>query len=342
LTLIRCIQMQRRIRYLAGVLLMVLAPSAAHAQIRFEAIGARALGMSGAFVAVADDPTAVFWNPAALVNGAPAALTIGLDRFQFRKQTDPAVLGGGDSSSEYFAFGSWPLGLSYGHFNAGGLRRPGDLQTVAESVSIHQIGFSVLQTLLDGDVRGERATLTGGATIKYVRGTAGTSALFAEGSVEEALDAARAQTGDTKNAIDVDVGLLADFGRVRAGLALKNLTSPAFPTIAGSEIRLPRLARVGVSVVPVAGLTLAIDVDLDTADPLVGHRQVIALGGETRPSARVAVRGGVRWQPSGEHQPVGSLGGSLCFRQGLWIDGYVAFGRSHDQGFGIALRGGFF
>jgi hypothetical protein len=95
-------------------------------------------------------------------------------------------------------------------------------------------------------------------------------------------------------------------------------------------------------VLPVAGLTLAIDVDLDTADPLVGHRQVIALGGETRPSARVAVRGGVRWQPSGEHQPVGSLGGSLCFRQGLWIDGYVALGRSHDQGFGIALRGGFF
>jgi hypothetical protein len=30
------------------------------------------------------------------------------------------------------------------------------------------------------------------------------------------------------------------------------------------------------------GLTLAIDVDLDTADPLVGLRRTIALGGETR------------------------------------------------------------
>jgi hypothetical protein len=334
--------MHVRIRSFVGILLLVLAPSAAAAQVRFEAVGARALGMSGAFVAVADDPSAVFWNPAGLVHGAPAALTIGLDRFQFRKPTDRAVLGGGDSSSEYFAFGTWPLGLSYGHFRSGGLRRAGDLQTTAESVSIHQLGFTVLQTLLDGDIRSQRATLTGGATIKYVRGNAAASLFAAGSSVVEALDAARAQPGDTKNAIDVDVGLLADFGRVRAALALKNLTSPAFPTIAGSEIRLPRLARVGVSAEPVAGLTLAIDVDLDTADPLVGHRQVIALGGETRPSARVAVRGGVRWQPSGEHQPVGTLGGSMGIRQGLWIDGYVAFGRSHDQGFGIALRGGFF
>ena len=334
--------MQRRIRCLAGVLLAVLAPSTAHAQIRFETVGARALGLSGAFVAVADDPTAVFWNPAALVHGAPAALTIGLDRFQFRKQNGPPKPGGGESSSEYFAFGTWPLGLSYGHFHDGGIRQTGGAEMVAESLSIHQIGFSVLQTLVDWDIRGERATVTGGAPIKYVRRTAGTAVFLADGTVEEAIDAARAQPGDTKNAIDVDAAVLADFGRIRAGLTLKNLTSPSFPTMAGSEIRLPRLARLGLSAHPAAGVTLAIDVDLDTADPLVGHRQVIALGGETRLGARAALRGGVRWQPSGEHQPVGALGGSLCFRQGLWIDGYVAIGRSHDQGFGIALRGGFF
>jgi hypothetical protein len=335
-------QMRVRVSSVAWLLVMICVPCLAHAQVRFEAAGARALGMAGAFVAVADDPTAVLWNPAALVHGAPAALTIGLDRFQFRKPSDPAVLGGGDASSEFFGFGSWPLGVSYGHFSAAGLRRPGDLHTLAESLSLHQIGFSVLQTLLDGDIRGERATLTGGATFKYVRGTAGSAVIPGDLSVDDALDLARSGTGDANNTFDLDVGLLADLGRFRAGLSLKNLRSPSFPTSAGTEIRLARLARIGLSARPVDGVTLAIDVDLDTADPLVGQRQVIALGGETRISARAALRGGVRWHYSGVRQPTGALGGSLRLRPGLWLDGYVALGRSHDQGFGIALRGGLF
>src|SRR6185295_7753187 len=36
----------------------------------FEAFGERALGMGGAFVAVANDSTATWWNPAGLASGS--------------------------------------------------------------------------------------------------------------------------------------------------------------------------------------------------------------------------------------------------------------------------------
>ena len=36
----------------------------------YETVGIRAQGMAGAFVAVADDSTATWWNPAGLATGA--------------------------------------------------------------------------------------------------------------------------------------------------------------------------------------------------------------------------------------------------------------------------------
>lgn len=60
------------------LLAITIALSAAlpsHAKVQFDAlngsdlgmgVGARAIGMGGAFVAIADDPSATFWNPAGL------------------------------------------------------------------------------------------------------------------------------------------------------------------------------------------------------------------------------------------------------------------------------------
>ena len=48
---------------------VVVSVEAAHAQI-YESVGIRAQGMGGAFVAVADDATATWWNPAGLAGGA--------------------------------------------------------------------------------------------------------------------------------------------------------------------------------------------------------------------------------------------------------------------------------
>ena len=54
---------------LALLVCTLVAPRPAAAQ-PFDAVGTRAQGMAGAFVAVADDATATWWNPAGLATGA--------------------------------------------------------------------------------------------------------------------------------------------------------------------------------------------------------------------------------------------------------------------------------
>ena len=49
-------------------LMALFLPERASAQI-VEAVGSRALGMGGAFVAVANDSSATWWNPGALAAG---------------------------------------------------------------------------------------------------------------------------------------------------------------------------------------------------------------------------------------------------------------------------------
>jgi hypothetical protein len=59
---------------LCAALLMAVLP--ADAQI-VEAVGERALGMGGAFVAVANDSSATWWNPAAQADGPFFDLSMG-------------------------------------------------------------------------------------------------------------------------------------------------------------------------------------------------------------------------------------------------------------------------
>src|SRR6187455_2389240 len=63
---------------LAAVLLVisVITGSTASAQT-IEEVGARAQGMGGAFVAVANDSTATWWNPAGLAGGPFLDLALG-------------------------------------------------------------------------------------------------------------------------------------------------------------------------------------------------------------------------------------------------------------------------
>ena len=106
-------------------------------------------------------------------------------------------------------------------------------------------------------------------------------------------------------------------------------------------MQLKRQTRAGISLLPVNGLTLAIDVDLNTVDLRDGLRRMIAFGGEGRLSSRLMVRTGMRWNLKAERQRVVAGGLSIMLRPRMWLDVHYTQGRLDlDRGYGIALRAG--
>src|SRR5918993_5823642 len=85
-----------------------LMPSLVHSQT-FPVVGTRAQGMGGAFVGVADDGTAIYWNPAGLAAGS--YFSAALDH----SVGEPTQQGGrgGDSKNTLIGVSMPALGLGY-------------------------------------------------------------------------------------------------------------------------------------------------------------------------------------------------------------------------------------
>src|SRR5262245_65286847 len=99
------------VRLLLAAAALVVSCHPARAQL-YESVGIRAQGMGGAFVAVADDATAGWWNPAGLASGALFNMVI--ERGQAEAPSDlqpidPARREGATG----FAIAFPALGLSY-------------------------------------------------------------------------------------------------------------------------------------------------------------------------------------------------------------------------------------
>ncbi len=304
-------------RYPALLLLTLLVAAPASAQT-FETAGARALGMGGAFVGVADDVTAIWWNPAGLATGGFVGLA--LERHSFERQP-PDLFGHAPSterSSWFLGAGSLPLGLSYVRtretfFTYG----PAD-EPVSRELTTHQAGVTVLQSLTD--------TIVVAGTLKYVRGGA------AAGMTGTALES------EAGNAFDADVAVMATAGDLKAGLTLKNLTSPAFEAPDGTRLELPLLARAGISYLATPALTVAVDFDLKAQQSGPDRRRAVAIGTEYR-LVRFAVRAGARMDTIGDSRPLGTVGGSYAVRNGVWVDGWAAAGaEGAERGWGVAGR----
>lgn len=293
-------------------------------------MGARALGMGGAFVGVADDVTAAWWNPAGLATGPFFSLALEHHRFESEAGTGFGLPQPAGRRSFALGAGSLPLALSYNRTSqAWAASGPAD-EALVRGLSTHQFGATVLQSLSD--------TVVVAATLKYVRGEAVTGPL---GVGETPLDASDGLDGDAGHAFDADLGVMVTAGPLKAGLSVRNALSPEFDTPEGGVIELPWRARAGVSYLVLPSLLVAADADLRAVETAAGETRSLAAGAEWRigGSTRFAVRAGARIDTIGDNRPLGTVGASYAVRNGMWVDVWAADGaKAAERGWGLAGR----
>jgi hypothetical protein len=197
------------------------------------------------------------------------------------------------------------------------------------------VGATVVQSLTDG--------VAVGATLKLVRGTA-VSGIVRDADRAALLGDGVELLGRARSRFDVDIGVLATSGSLRAGVTLRNLTEPNFAAREGGDVlRLDRQARAGVAVLLTPAWTIAADGDLlETRGPF-GETRDVAFGTEGRIARRASVRGGVRLNTlggrSGGRAASVSAGGSYSVRASFLVDAQVTTGSDRSaRGWGIGGR----
>ena len=305
---------------LLPVLILALHPDSASAQI-VEAVGNRALGMGGAFVAVADDSTATWWNPAGHGAGPFFDVTLGWATTDIENSQPPER----HDRAAWFAVATPPVGFSYYHLR---IEETGPFHTIAPeaggredrraavpdwSLSASQFGATLVHTLV--------SDLHVGTTLKYVRASESSGLT------------------DANNAFDMDLGGLFVKGPLRVGGVVRNVLAAEL-----GAVNLPRQSRVGVafdaSQISSRAVLVALDADVDAYDTAYGERRVVAVGAEGWAlGRRLGMRAGARFNTVGAEEQAYTVGASVAVRSGIYVDGHGVFGGADDEsGWGIGAR----
>ena len=297
---------------IAGVLTLAMARVAA-AQ---GDVGTRASGMAGAFVAVADDATAVYWNPAGV--GTGSLVSVVLDAGRFRLGSAPSEGIQNEDTGAIVALSATAIGLAY--YRVGTYGTPG--AELAESpqgreealpsvraVTTSTVGVSLVQSL------GEHIVV--GATPKLVH-------------------------GDGEFAGDVDAGVMAWVNRFRFGLVARNLTTPEFGE-GDSALELNREVRIGgawgSAWTGISRVVVSIDGDVMSRATPSGDRRDVAAGLETWwMSQRIGVRGGVRRSTIGDSRAAVAAGISAGLKPGMLVEAHIMHGRDDERSWSIGAR----
>jgi hypothetical protein len=293
----------------------------------FEPVSTRAQGMAGAFVAVSDDASAVYWNPAALAKGAYFSLILDGNSTSATPAGSPA---GADRGSWLLALSTPAVGLSYYRLQTTTVRPVSPSLSRVESLVTQHLGATLVQSITDG--------VAVGTTVKLVRGVAA-EATAPTGDPNDLLGVDL--IGDGGNRPDLDIGIMAAGSFGRAGLTMRNVSEPGFETGVGGELRLQRQLRGGAAIMLLQTWKLAADLDLLKTDGPFGEIREFSLGTEGQLTRRVAARGGIRLNTAdgSDRAPGVSAGGSFAVFGSLLLDAQITAGSDKAfRGWGLAGR----
>jgi len=336
--------MSRLARAACGATLLLALAQPAAAQL-YESVGTRAKGMAGAFVAVADDATATWWNPAGIATGAALSAL-----YEQGEETQPAnPLDQGPASRtkpKAFAVSFPSLGLSYYRLRISEIAAisptappPADRQdlgatpTFARTLALQQFGATFGQST---------GPLVLASTVKLVRG----GVTRAVAAVHDPLDAADDLDVETETHADLDLGVMLNSGSLRVGASVRNLRQPTFGPDNDERLELKRQARAGVALLTASkggaldALTVAADFDLTKTSTLFGDVRHFASGAEAYFAKRhIGVRGGISSNTVGSARTAFSYGFSAAPTTGIYLDFARTKGRDDTvEGWNAGVR----
>jgi hypothetical protein len=271
----------------------------------FGGVGERAQGMGGAFVAVADDATATYWNPGGLAHVFKFDTQLATGRagaFQDDEKTSQTV---------FFGAAMPALGLSYYRLRSAVLhdedrQHDGSGEVRPPVFATNNVGVSLVQTVV--------STVVVGTTLRVVGGSDST-------------------------AFDADVGMTASMGDVRLGIAARNLRE-ALGLERQARMGLayvPRFLPTGFH----GPLSIAVDVDLTRSATSSADARYVAIGSEQWwRQGKLGTRAGIQWSAINEHAPRVSGGLTVKATQLVFVEGHVTKGaqrRATDWGAGLRV-----
>ena len=267
--------------------------------------GARAAGMANAFAAVADDPTALFFNPAGLdqIPGGRVELTY---HYPYADVKDVAYGSGVLSynmSGRGFALGTFAVGMNY--FKASGIPEAGGLGLTGRTFSDYE------SALVLGWGKGLGGNVVAGEEPRYNLGVA--------------VKVISTKVYDYQDGgFGLDAGLLfRPAPGTRVGLGLANLVAPNIELKAVRDVY-PATARLGAAVDFAPGFLATVETRVRKDGDVAA-----AAGGEVTLAKVVALRAGYRYPENTPTAGMGVAAGKyrfdLCWRpHGDLGDSYVA------------------